>query len=421
MSSLARSQLAAYLDRIGHQRSIWQLVHIRISALQPFNRPVAHTRLAVEAFRTVIQPYEGWLFQMANQDLVYVWANKSREDMDRVLDKLRYFFSEDPLCRSAAQGAPHVAGSGFAVWYDLATDLQAALALAHSFPDDVPEKSGTVEFRAAADAGSGRSAELSALNPAKLDQLLDTMKQTDLVRFVERQPICVILPGRAPVPVLQECFVSISELQKSLIPGVDLLSSRWLFQHLTEALDRRMLRLLRDSSYIPDEARFSLNLNVSTVLSDDFGRFDRSRADDGKATVAVEFQMADVFADIAAFHLARQFLMEKGYRTVIDGITHETLPLVDRATLQVDLMKIFWSLELADALAGSGGDRLRGLIAAAGPDRVILCRCDDVQAIEAGTAMGIHMFQGRHVDTMLLHAGDDTDPVQTVSPQARAS
>lgn len=416
MSSLARSQLAAYLERIASRRANWRMVHIRISDLQPFNRPASHTRMAVEAFRTVIQRYEGWLFEMANKDLVFVWANETREEMDKVIDRLRFFFSEDPLCQKPAEGQPR-AGGRFAVWYNLETDLEAALALAHSFPDiaepepaakDAPSKVEEVPV----------SGELQALDAAHLDKLFDSIRQTDLVRFVERQPICVIMPGKEPVPVLQECFVSISELQGSLMPGVDLHSNRWLFQHLTEMLDRRVLELLRDSSYIPDESRFSLNLNVSTVLSKDFGRFDRSRSEDGKATVAVEFQMADVFADVTSFRFARQYLAEKGYRTVIDGITHETLPFIDRSVLNVDLMKIFWSPELAEALDGVGGDFLRGRIAEAGPDRVILCRCDDRKAIDAGWKLGIRMFQGRHIDklmsgSMIRGGGSgDTEPSQ---------
>ena len=37
----------------------------------------------------------------------------------------------------------------------------------------------------------------------------------------------------------------------------------------------------------------------------------------------------------------------------------------------------------------------------AGPERVVLCRCDSGEAIGFGQSLGVTMFQGRYVSEML--------------------
>ena len=46
-------------------------------------------------------------------------------------------------------------------------------------------------------------------------------------------------------------------------------------------------------------------------------------------------------------------------------------------------------------------ERFRKAVHKIGRARVILCRCDDKQAVDFGRFMGIAMFQGRYVDRLL--------------------
>ena len=203
-----------------------------------------------------------------------------------------------------------------------------------------------------------------------------------------------------PQPIFHELFVSISELQETLLPDFDLGSSPWLFRELTETLDHRILILLTRHEGHRLAGDISINLNVQTVLAPEFLAFDDFvRARQGR-TVVLELQKVDIFADLAAFQYARDFVRERGYRVCIDGVTADSLALIDRERFGVDLVKIPWS----PVFTGASGDvnhQLADYVAKSGSSGVVLCHCDTASSIFVGQSAGISFFQGRHVDSLL--------------------
>ena len=60
------------------------------------------------------------------------------------------------------------------------------------------------------------------------------------------------------------------------MPDFDLLSNLWLFRHLTQTLDLRMLQVLIHNDDSTIDSSISINLNVKTILSPEFINFDNS-------------------------------------------------------------------------------------------------------------------------------------------------
>lgn len=148
---------------------------------------------------------------------------------------------------------------------------------------------------------------------------------------------------------------------------------------------------------------FSINLNVQTLLSPEFLDFDASLRMGSRGTIVVELQLVDIFADISGFFFARDFVREKGYRVCLDGVTNTSLPLIDRRKLGVDLVKLFWAPEMVTPgnEENKPTEAVTEAIQQIGKSRVILARCDSPSSIRAGQSVGLSMFQGRHVDTVL--------------------
>src|SRR3546814_3870070 len=97
------------------------------------------------------------------------------------------------------------------------------------------------------------------------------------LNLMRRQAVCAITPGsHAPQPVFRELYISIADLQQSVLPEFDLASNLWLFQHLTQTLDSRMLSMLVRNDDSSIASSFSINLNVGTILSPPFLNFDSS-------------------------------------------------------------------------------------------------------------------------------------------------
>jgi EAL domain-containing protein (putative c-di-GMP-specific phosphodiesterase class I) len=198
-------------------------------------------------------------------------------------------------------------------------------------------------------------------------------------------------------------FVSIDDLGQTLMPGVSIAADPWLFQRLTRTLDGRVLRQVTHD-YAKTERAFSLNLNVATVLSPDFRRFEQTIGLGVRGRLIVEFQHIDVFSDMPAYLFAREYLREVGFKICIDGLNHLTLPFIDREKLGLDLLKMHWS---DDLLAGMGPDSITALeqsVRNAGVARIIMCRCESERALKIGHNMGISLFQGRHIDSLLAPA-----------------
>ncbi len=234
-----------------------------------------------------------------------------------------------------------------------------------------------------------------------LARVEEALLRADLSNMLRRQAICAIVGRAAPQPIFSELFISIAELRETLLPDVNLASSPWLFQQLTETLDRRVLAMLIKHDDRTVAGDVSINLNVQTLIAPEFLTFDDNLQAGMRGTIVLEVQKVDVFADLGSFLFARDFAHERGYRICIDGVNLESLPFVDRQRLGVDLVKITWTPQMKTGLLPNG-TRLEQYVNRCGPGRSILCRCDDQEAIDFGQSIGITMFQGRHVEGLIV-------------------
>jgi hypothetical protein len=206
--------------------------------------------------------------------------------------------------------------------------------------------------------------------------------------------------------VFDEMYININALRKLLATEVDLLSNRWLFKYLTQKLDERMLDAIQKNParYLSNPA--SLNLNIHTLLSTRFAEFDAAIKPSTKVSLVIELQIGDVFTDMAGFQLAKDTVQKLGYRVCLDGVTDISFPQIDRQRLGFDLIKLQWSGDTAKDAASEKNISLAESVRACGANRVILSRCDNVQAIEFGQSLGLNLFQGRYLDSLIRHDGE---------------
>ena len=229
------------------------------------------------------------------------------------------------------------------------------------------------------------------------------MANVNLIPLIRRQPIGAIMANKPPLAIYNEIYVSMADLRRQAMPDVDLTANRWLFQHFTETLDRGMLSLLPVMEGSTATA-ISVNVNVSTLLSPQFQAFHDEFRKKTNKVIVFELQLSDVYSDIGSYLFARDFVRERGYRVCLDGLSPLVFPCVARDRLGFDLEKIVWAPEIERDTPMAQREFLRASIAAAGPSRVILCRCDNDVAIKFGHSVGITLFQGRYVDKLLASA-----------------
>ena len=389
--------LLEYLHKLERHRRGRRAVLIRLSILQAVNRREHHVRIAAGTFEPLVKQLKGQVFSLSNCDIVFVFKETALEDVEAGVVRLRFMFSDDPVLAGAEGGE---AGT-FADWFLLERDYQSLLHYAQRMATEERLRRTQDLAQDAAEKAVPRQVRRGEpLTPVMLGKMEDALVRADLSNMMRRQAVCAIVGHAPPQAVFHELFISIADLRETLLPNVNLASSPWLFQQLTETLDRRVLSLLNKHDDRTVAGDVSINLNVQTLLSSEFLTFDDNIKAAMRGTIVLELQKVDIFADLGAFMFARDFAHDRGYRICIDGVNIESAPFVDRERLGIDLVKLVWDSSMVDGKLPNGG-ALNDYISRTGPSRTILCRCDTQEAIDCGQAMGVTLFQGRHVEGLI--------------------
>ena len=238
--------------------------------------------------------------------------------------------------------------------------------------------------------------EVRFFNAASLLAVERELKEVDLRSALRRQPVCAAVRGMPIRMVFDEMYINIAALRQLLKVDVDLLSNRWLFKYLTQTLDMRMLELIRQNPATYLVAPLSLNLNIPTLLSEQFLTFDAAVKPGMKVSIVIELQIADVFSDMAGYLTARDVVQKLGYRICLDGVTNLSFPQIDRQRLGFDLIKVQWNADTETK--GEQIKRVKEAVRLCGNNRVIMTRCDNELAVHYGQSMGLSLFQGRYLD-----------------------
>jgi len=397
MQSRIKSQEALlfdYLRKLRAHRSGRRAIHLHLSDLAPQNRTDHNLRGIAALFDNLVKTMSGQIFTLTSGDIVLIFKTPALEEVEAVTVKLCFQFATDPLLLDEQAGRARK----FVTRYDFGDDYDELLVFAQSLVQKREDHS--IEDKKQMEGGDQRRlAANEPLTPQILARIEDALVRADLSNLLRRQAVSAIVGKASPQVMFHELFISIADLRQTLIPNVNLASDPWLFQHLTETLDRRVLALLnrRDDRTLSGDV--SINLNITTLLSTEFLTFDDKIRGATCNSIVLELQKVDIFTDLGAYLFARDFAHERGYRICIDGMSHRHLPFIHRDRLGADLVKLVWNDGMPAEAAADG--TIADAIRRTGDNRIILCRCDTPEAIQFGQSMNIAMFQGRHVEQMI--------------------
>jgi hypothetical protein len=327
-----------------------------------------HLRLARASLDPLTRADRARLFELANHDLLVVWRGDAAAAVETCRAAIAHLFADDMV----ATDEPADRG-GLVEQFALPAHARAVLALV--------EASVVRPVLASAPVGP-------AAPPLDMQRLLTlelSLQQADLARFARRRQVTRIAPDGGTALAWEKRFLSIDELAAALLPDRSPRADPWLFRRLTRTLDRRMLALLSHPEDLRRAGPFSLNMNVASILSAEFLRFDAALPARLRGEVLLELLPADVMADPSAFQFAREFARVRGYPLVLRGLTSVLLRMFSREALGVDWLEMRWTADLADRPCP---------LADADPARLILARADTPTAIAWGRSLGIAHYQG---------------------------
>ena len=220
-------------------------------------------------------------------------------------------------------------------------------------------------------------------------------KKTFTDNFIRSQVTALITPGKAPMPVMKEYFISVEMIRQHILTGVDFRGAGLVFQHLTRSLDQMLIECFDEVN--PDRAKASLNLNVETVFTHSFQSL-LEKSEKSLSSLVLEFRAENILQNFDQFLTASELIRSRGGTIAIDAIIPESLGVIDLPRLGAKLGKVFWRPgtetilpQYKDAIQNL---QQRGTV-------LVLARVDDELGIKTGHACGITMFQGFYVDDMV--------------------
>jgi hypothetical protein len=386
----------------------WQAIHFHLSDLLEQYKSEYQSKIAINLIHDLLKNYMGGIYLMGDQSIVVLCYQVDKSTQNKLIFQLRYLYMDDPLAYTE-EGQEN---SDFSTLYDLTRDWQEFF--------DLCTRRMAMTARRGIAAGNPRAEKIAAkiaapqetpviekrealtgLSASRLASIERDLRHADLRKVIRRQPVCTAQIGQPVRRVFDEIYIHIAHLRQMLKSEVDFLSDRWLFKYLTKILDERVIELIR---YAPNQyldQPVSLNFNVETLLSSWFAEFDASLKPAAKVSIIIEIPVVDVFADMTAFIYARQEVQKLGYRVCLDGLTTRSFVNIQRDKLGVDLIKVQWNADVTSDLKTKENMDLIAAVQATGTNRIILCRCDNLQAVQYGQALGISLFQGRYLDSII--------------------
>jgi len=392
-------EMVEYAQKMCDYRRKATAVHVHLSRATGFGYD--NYLYAINLFRSLVTRFDGKLFVLFNHDLVFAYHGPAHEPQVKdAVFKVRLLF--DVASESSL--------TNFASWYDLELDYKKFLELSENILAEKNKRDGAAVTQQKSGPMLAGRAEAEAPEPGvpsleTLHQFMTLFDATDVSTIIRRQPVCrITADGEAPQLEFHELFVSIADLEKKLMPNIRLASDRNLFQYLTNSLDRRVLGVIKTQVEVLPAANFSLNLNVASFLTQEFEALDAVLTDEYRRTIVLEFGRVDVLADIGRFLVVRDRAKERGYRVCMDGLSHVIMPYVRLQDMGLDLLKVNWNPEMASGADPEALELLKGVVERCGRDRMILCHCDNDEAVKFGLSLGITQFQGRHIDSLFAAA-----------------
>jgi len=343
-----------------------------------------YLKITQETLEREFELYSGTIFAAQQGDIVCIYESDDNTFIKPLAEKIRTFFSEDVLT-----GSP--LSNEFYTEYLLSKNYKSFYK---AIQEIIEAQKNYLMPRGTEKWIRHSRRHVTPLSPTKFKEIADKLSKTNISKCIRSQSICK-LTKKEPEIVSKEIYVQIADLQREICPNVDLLTDPLLFQSLTHYLDMAVLKELSNSRSKHTTSHLNLNLNITTLLSDAFLSWDKKRTEKERQSIIIELQKMDIFMDIGAYKFIRNLLSLKGYKICLDGMTHLTLPLIDWEKLNVDYNKLYWSMELLSETAF-----LETLKKA--DSKIILAHCDDPQALIWGKKQGIKLFQGWHVDQLLM-------------------
>lgn len=370
---LSEKYLLTALDRVAKNALGYAVLYINISKLKPKNRHPEFVKIIAMLFESIIGAAKGSMYILSNGDIAILSKNITPSEIDEAVKKLRAGLAADPVLSHDSRD----------------------FALVYSFPRDFFSFYGKIE-KMVQENKEAETEELPVKEPIEaedMDKIISTLDDIDMAELVKRQSVMRVHNNEF-TDLMQEFFVAVKDLSRYFSDNKDLVANRWLFQYLTQVLDKKTLAAFASAEITEWPEKISLNLNLSSVFSKEFVEFAKNFLKPAQQII-VEVQMMDILNNLNLYHEVKDILHKGGHKLLIDSLSPASLSMLNLDKLAPDMIKIFWEPLL---VYDTDNQSLKNAVEYMKPENVILAKCDGSEAMRWGLSYGLNTFQGPYID-----------------------
>lgn len=370
---LSEKYLLTALDRVAKNALGYAVLYINISKLKPKNRHPEFVKIIAMLFESIIGAAKGSMYILSNGDIAILSKNITPSEIDEAVKKLRAGLAADPVLSHDSRD----------------------FALVYSFPRDFFSFYGKIE-KMVQENKEAETEELPVKEPIEaedMDKIISTLDDIDMAELVKRQSVMRVHNNEF-TDLIQEFFVAVKDLSRYFGDNKDLVANRWLFQYLTQVLDKKTLAAFASAEITEWPEKISLNLNLSSVFSKEFVEFAKNFLKPAQQII-VEVQMMDILNNLNLYHEVKDILHKGGHKLLIDSLSPASLSMLNLDKLAPDMIKIFWEPLL---VYDTDNQSLKNAVEYMKPENVILAKCDGSEAMRWGLSYGLNTFQGPYID-----------------------
>ncbi len=370
---LSEKYLLTALDRVAKNALGYAVLYINISKLKPKNRHPEFVKIIAMLFESIIGAAKGSMYILSNGDIAILSKNITPSEIDEAVKKLRAGLAADPVLSHDSRD----------------------FALVYSFPRDFFSFYGKIE-KMVQENKEAETEELPVKEPIEaedMDKIISTLDDIDMAELVKRQSVMRVHNNEV-TDLMQEFFVAVKDLSRYFGDNKDLVANRWLFQYLTQVLDKKTLAAFASAEITEWPEKISLNLNLSSVFSKEFVEFAKNFLKPAQQII-VEVQMMDILNNLNLYHEVKDILHKGGHKLLIDSLSPASLSMLNLDKLAPDMIKIFWEPLL---VYDTDNQSLKNAVEYMKPENVILAKCDGSEAMRWGLSYGLNTFQGPYID-----------------------
>ncbi|MDF3048161.1 MAG: hypothetical protein K0R73_1279 [Candidatus Midichloriaceae bacterium] len=334
-----------------------------------------HLSIVINVLRDQFKSSIGDIYAFKNKDILIVYRGRNEKLIQDCLYQVQYLFSDDNAQLTLAEDFLDRHSQVF-------------------YPKDWAKFLNTCQNLISAYAANQNSknfkGSIVSLFSSTIEDLLAPVEWDVLMKS---KPIFKHLPEKETNKVFDEIYADVKGIAYVIGENFDISNNVYLNAYFKEFLDLKLLvKLVALLSKKRGTTPYMLNLNITTVASQEFWTLAESLPDSIKQRIVLAISITDVFRDLGYFLELREKLSGHGFKLCLDDLDYLSFMQIDRSSLGFDLIRIKHKPLLGAIYASDLNNELSAKIAVSGSSRVIL-EVENKNAVNDAQKLGALLYQ----------------------------